>query len=126
MKHLQQLKKENSDVQDQKPSHIKEESAEDSEKVLEYVKKKKFKRETHNGLQQKVGIIKEEEDNVKSGTGGECKEEPLVDDIEAVKTKAKIKNSSAKAKCKPVGKLKNEACPSVGELSPFRRKKLKI
>ena len=126
MKHLQQLKKENSEVQNPKPSHIKEEILEDSKKVLEHVKNEKFLGEVHNELQQKVGIFKEEEDDKKSGTGEECKEEPLVDDIEAIKTKAKIKNSSAKAKCKPVRKLKNEACPSVGELSPFRRKKLKI
>ena len=121
LKHLQQLKTENSDVQNPKSSHIKEETLEDSKK---YVKKKKVKEETHDGPQK---VIKEEVDDVKSGTVGdaECKEEVPADVIEAVKTKTEIKNSTLKAKCKPVKKLKSKASPSVGEISPFRRKKLK-
>ena len=116
MKHLQQLKKENS-------SHIKEEPLEDSKKVLDDDKEKivqKFKEEIHNGMQQE---IKEEE-----GVDRACREE--VDNTlkllkGTVKSETTIKNSSAKAKSKPVKKLKNKASPLVGEISPFRRKKLK-
>ena len=124
MKHLQQLKTENSDVQNQKLSHIKKETLEDSKQVLENVKKTKVKEEIRDGPNK---VIKEEEDNVKSGTDNdsECNRESLVDDIEAIKTKTEIRNSTVKAKCKPVRKLKNKASPSVGEISPFRRKKLK-
>jgi len=115
LKHLQQLKKENS-------SHIKEEPLEDSKKVLDDDKEKivqMFKEEIHIGMQQE---IKEEE-----GVDRACREE--VDNTQllngTVKTETKIKNSSAKAKSKPVRKLKNKASPLVGEISPFRRKKLK-
>ena len=121
LKHLQQLKKENFDVQDQKSNRIKEETPEDSNKVLENETKKNVE-EIHDGLHQKLDIIKEEEDYVKSGTGGR---EDVPVDGEAVKTENTMKNSSVKAKCKPVKKLKKKASPSIGEISPFRRKKLK-
>ena len=114
MKHLQQLKKENSDVQDQKSNRIKEETPEDPKKVLEDETKKNVKEEFQN-----LDIIKEEVDNVKSGTGG--KEDVPVD----VEAENMILNSSVKAKCKPVKKLKKKASPSIGDISPFRRKKLK-
>ena len=118
MKHLQQLKKENSDVQDQKSNRIKEETPEDSDKVLEDETKKNVKEEFHDGLQQNLDIIKEEEvDNVKSGG-----REDVPVDVEAENM---IQNSSVKAKCKPVKKLKKKASPSYGDISPFRRKKLK-
>ena len=116
MKHLQQLKKENSDVQDQKSNRIKEETPEDPKKVLEDETKKNVKEEFQN-----LDIIKEEEvDNVKSGTG-DGEDVPV--DIEAVKTENT--KSSAKAKCKPLKNLKKKASPSFGEISPFRRKKSK-
>ena len=88
------------------------------------MKKAKVKEETHDGPNK---VMKEEEDNVISRTNNdsECNRESLVDDIEAIKTKTEIRNSTVKAKCKPVRKLKNKASPSVGEISPFRRKKLK-
>ena len=126
LKHLQQLKNDNSDPQDQKSSHIKEETVQDSKKVLEEVKKKKFKEEIPGRIKPEMSTIKEEKDIMKSGTGGsgECREEVKVNDIEAVKTENMIKNSSMKANCKPVRKLKNKTSPSVGEISPFRRKKL--
>ena len=117
MKHLQQLKKENPDVQDQKSSRIKEETPEDSMKVLEDVEKKDVKEEIRDGPHQKKDIVKEEEENVKSGTSGG-------DDV-PVDIENTIKNSSVKAKSKPVKKLKKTASPSFGEISPFRRKKLK-
>ena len=78
--------------------------------------------EIHDGLQQKLNVIKEEEDNVKLGSGGRG-DVPV--DSKAVKTENTIKNSSVKAKCKSVKKLKKTASPSFGEISPFRRKKLK-
>lgn len=117
MKHLQQLKKENPDVQDQKSTRIKEETP----KVFEDVEKKSVKEEIDDGLQQKLEFINEEKETVKSGTGGKCKE----DNIEAVKIENMVQNFSVKVKCKPVKKLKNKASPSFGEISPFRRKKLK-
>ena len=91
------------------------------------MKKKKFKEEIPGRIKPEMSTIKEEEDIMKSGTGGsgECREEVKVNDIEAVKTETLIKNSSVKANCKPVRKLKNKTSPSVGEISPFRRKKLK-
>jgi len=118
LKHLQQLKKENSDVQDHKSSHIKEEPPEDSTKVLE----DDVNEEIHDGLRQKLDVIKEEEDNVKLGSGGGG-DVPV--DSKAVKTENTTKNSSVKAKYKSVKKLKKTASPSFGEISPFRRKKLK-
>jgi len=117
LKHLQQLKKENPDVQDQKSSRIKEETPEYSMEVLEDVEKKDVKEEIRDELHQKKDIVKEEEENVKSGTSGG-------DDV-PVDIENTIKNSSVKAKSKPVKKLKKTASPSFGEISPFRRKKLK-
>ena len=117
LKHLQQLKKENPDVQDQKSSRIKEETPKYSMEVLEDVEKKDVKEEIRDELHQKKDIVKEEEENVKSGTSGG-------DDV-PVDIENTIKNSSVKAKSKPVKKLKKTASPSFGEISPFRRKKLK-
>ena len=87
-------------------------------KVLEDVMKNNVKEEIHDGLHQKLDVIKEEEEYVKLGSGGGG-------DSKAVKTENTIKNSSVKAKCKSVKKLKKTASPSFGEISPFRRKKLK-
>ena len=87
-------------------------------------------------LQPKLENLKEEQIEVESrketdqsvGSGDEVKE-PINDQLKpfakALKNETEGIRYNSSAKSKPIKHLKNKTPPLIGEISPFRRKKLK-
>ena len=87
-------------------------------------------------LQPKLENLKEEQIEVESrketdqsvGSGDEVKE-PINDQLKpfakALKNETEGTRNNSSAKSKPIKHLKNKTPPLIGEISPFRRKKLK-
>ena len=87
-------------------------------------------------LQPKLENLKEEQIEVESrketdqsvGSGDEVKE-PINDQLKpfakALKNETEEIRNNSSAKSKPIKHLKNKTPPLIGEISPFRRKKLK-
>ena len=87
-------------------------------------------------LQPKLENLKEEQIEVESrketdqsvGSGDEVKE-PINDQLKpfakALKNETEEIRNNSSAKSKPINHLKNKTPPLIGEISPFRRKKVK-
>merc|ERR550525_1819942 len=87
------------------------------------------------GLQPKLENLKEQievesrkETDQSVGSGDEVKE-PINDQLKpfakALKNETEGTRNNSSAKSKPIKHLKNKTPPLIGEISPFRRKKLK-
>ena len=141
LKHLQQLKKENCEEQNPISSQLKENSKravkEEFETSLMIQNVKQENQDVLDlGLQPKLENLKEEQIEVESrketdqsvGSGDEV-EEPINDQLKpfakALKNETEGTRNNSSAKSKPIKHLKNKTPPLIGEISPFRRKKLK-
>ena len=141
LKHLQQLKKENCEEQNPISSQLKENSKravkEEFETSLMIQNVKQENQDVLDlGLQPKLENLKEEQIEVESrketdhsvGSGDEVKE-PINDQLKpfakALKNETEEIRYNSSAKSKPIKHLKNKTPPLIGEISPFRRKKLK-
>ena len=142
LKHLQQLKKENCEEQNPISSQLKENSKravkEEFETSLMIQNVKQENQDVLDlGLQPKLENLKEEQIEVESrketdqsvGSGVEVKE-PIFNDqlkpfAKALENETEEIRNNSSAKSKPIKHLKNKTPPLIGEISPFRRKKLK-
>ena len=141
LKHLQQLKKENCEEQNPISSQLKENSKravkEEIETSLMIQNVKTENQDVFDlDLQPKLENLKEVQIEVESrketdhsvGSGVEVKE-PINDQLKpfakAFKNETEEIRYNSSAKSKPIKHLKNKTPPLIGEISPFRRKKLK-
>ena len=142
LKHLQQLKKENCEEQNPVSSQMRENSKRAVKEEIEpSLMIQNVKQENQDvldlGLQPKLENLKEEQIEVESrketdqsvGSGVEVKE-PIFNDqlkpfAKALKDETEEIRNNSSAKSKPIKHLKNKTPPLIGEISPFRRKKLK-